>query len=157
MNKAELKAKIEALQAEYDAMPDEVVLNARADKDQKYFYLNTASRVFYQLEETVGADRNFHNIGNYYLSETVANRAADYYKKWGQFNRVAFELMGGEPEVDWSDAGDTHKYCVLHDSQRNEWRVESWRFLVKGAGHYFTNNKTAQRLVDWANENGVKP
>lgn len=27
MNKAELKAKIEALQAEYDAMPDEVVLS----------------------------------------------------------------------------------------------------------------------------------
>lgn len=152
MTKQELKAQIEKLQSEYDAMPDDVVFNQRAVSGQCYGYLSSEN-VHHCVEDLLDeVDLKHWELGNYYLTRSSAERAAAYYKKWGQFNRVAFELMEGEPIVELTDTYEVKRY-VYFDVQGSQWLVSSANGDYSAGEHYFRNQSTAQSLADWANQN----
>lgn len=151
--KAELIKQRDELQARIDAMPDSPELNGRALDGESIFYLNDALEISDDVETGSVSDEWFYTNGNYYLSESVAKRATDYYKKWGQFNRVAFELMEGEPELNWMDDSQT-KHYAYYSHESNQWLLgwtDCWN--MEACNHVFARKESAQRLVDWANEN----
>lgn len=130
---------------------------SRSDNEE-YFYVDEGFRTAF------GVDKKHHswadgryNVGNYFKEKTDANTAAEYLRKWGNFNKAAI-LHGAMTEKPLDK-------CVyyVYFSPPGAWDGKGWKhnstvYTILPNAMYFDAIEKAREFVRYCNKtwpNGI--
>lgn len=134
MNKSELKKQIEALQAQYDAMPDEAVsLFEVAGYGQEYYSISGIRTVYSTENNETEIDYKLIELGNHFTDKAEAERVAAFMRKNFLYWRMALRFADG-----YEFKGGEHNYFVFENK--------------KTAGIIYMSQENAERFAEFCNK-----
>ena len=145
MNKLELKEYIEALQAQYDAMPDEPVrLFEVSSEHERYNFIDGYLDIDWSTRSLNSGDDDLIKIGNHFTERVEAERMAAFIRKNFLYWRMALKFADGYEFKSGEDNAYVYKYGSSID--------QGYSRNCKDLGTIYMTKENAKAFADFCNK-----